>query len=115
MMQMFPMFCSIVLLINKNQPKTKAAFSVVRVGIHGDCPWHGGAAALGLSLPHPSPWDPPQTETITRGKGVEEKTPPELRGKRSPELVPVPGVPCTAPAPGVTLSHPTGLPGHKHH
>lgn len=31
LMQMFPMFCSIVLLINKNQPKTKKALGVVCV------------------------------------------------------------------------------------
>ena len=31
LMQMFPMFCSIVLLINKNQPKTKKAFGIVCV------------------------------------------------------------------------------------
>lgn len=45
LMQMFPMFCSIVLLINKNQPKTKKAFGIVCVTwtkpLACTCPWRG--------------------------------------------------------------------------
>lgn len=61
LMQMFPMFCSIVLLINKNQPKTKKAFGVICVSetkqlwapICRDCPGTGG-----LQGPQPVPASP---------------------------------------------------------
>lgn len=61
LMQMFPMFCSIVLLINKNQPKTKKALGVVCVTWteplactclrNGDAACHGGAAQPSASYP----------------------------------------------------------------
>lgn len=88
LMQMFPMFCSIVLLINKNQPKTKKALGVVCVTWteplactclrNGDATCHGGCTALCVL---------PQLHTLLRNWGGGDHRRPRPRLWVTPWLI----------------------------